>query len=143
MVRQRAACVPSDGRPAVGRAAGADRSEVVPGRGQRAAAGRLVRAVARGKRVRAVRVVRGAGPEHGPERGARADVRGRDGRAPAQGPAVVRVHVHHHAGLVRRVPHVHRDALAHRGHDQHGRAHRVVRGRRTPGKRKILFIYTG
>jgi len=126
--------VPSDGRPAVGRPAGARRPEVVHGRGQRTTAGRLVRAVEGRERVRAVRVVRGTRTEHGLERGARADVRGRDGGAQAQGPPVVRVHVHNHAGLVHRVSHVYRPAVADHRHDQHGRANRLVRGRRASGE---------
>lgn len=78
--------------------------------------------------------MRGAGPEHGSERGAGADVRGRDGRAQAQGGPVVHVHVHHHTGLVRGVHHVHGLAVADDRHDQHVVAHRVIRGRRASGK---------
>lgn len=126
MVRQRAAGMPPDGRPAVGRAAGDRGPQVVHGPGKRTAAGRLVR------------VVRGARPEHGPERGASADVRGRDGRAQAPGPPVVGVHVHHHARFVRRVPHVNGHAVADGRHDQHGRARRVVCRRRAPGKHIII-----
>jgi len=138
VVRQRAVGMPPDGRPAVGRAAGDRGPQVVHGPGKRTAAGRLVRAVAGRQRVRPVRVVRGARPEHGPERGASADVRGRDGRAQAPGPPVVGVHVHHHARFVRRVPHVNGHAVADGRHDQHGRARRVVCRRRAPGKHIII-----
>lgn len=141
MVRQRAVGMSPDGRPAVWRAAGDRGPQVVHGPGERTAAGRLVRAVAGRRRVRSVRVVRGARPEHGPERGASADVRGRDGRAQAPRPTVVGVHVHHHARFVRRVPHVHGHAVADGRHDQHGRARRIVCRRRAPGKHNITNYY--
>lgn len=141
MVRQRAVGMPPDGRPAVGRAAGDRGPQVVHGPGQRTAAGRLVRAVASRQRVRSVRVVRGARPEHGPERGASTDVRGRDGRAQAPWPTVVGVHVHHHARFVRRLPHVHGHAVADGRYDQHGRARHIVCRRRAPGKHIILHYY--
>lgn len=64
-----------------------------------------------------VRVVRGAGPEYGPERGAHIDVRGRDRRTPAQGPPVIRIHVHHHAGIVHSVPDVYRFTMEDHGPD--------------------------
>lgn len=139
VVRQRAVGVPPDGRPAIGRAAGDRGPQVVHGPGKRTAAGRLVRAVAGRRRVRPVRVVRGARPEHGPERGAGADVRGRGGRAQAPGPPVVDAHVHHHARFVRLVPHVDGHAVADGRHDQHGRARRVVCRRRAPGKLHIII----
>jgi len=133
--------VPPDGRPTVGRPAGARRPEMVHGRSEHTAAGRLVRAVEGGIRVRAVLVVRGPRAQHGSKRGTGADVRGRDGRAPAQGSPVVRVHVHHHVGLVRRVPNVHGPAVAHDRHGQHGRARRVVRRRRATGKYTTVCAY--
>jgi len=139
VVRQRAVGMPPDGRPAIGRAAGDRGPQVVHGPGKRTAAGRLVRAVAGRQRVRPVRVVRGARPEHGPERGAGADVRGRGGRAQAPGPPVVDAHVHHHARFVRLVPHVDGHAVADGRHDQHGRARRVVCRRRAPGKHIIMY----
>lgn len=86
------------------------------------------------RRTWSVRVVCGAGPEYGPERGAHIDVRGRDCGAPAQGPPVIRIHVHHHAGIVRSVPDVYRFTMEDHCPDQHIRSHRVVRGRRAPSE---------
>lgn len=140
MVRQRAVGMPPNGRPAVGRAARDRGPQVVHGPGQRTAAGRLVRAVAGRQRVRSVRVVRGARLEHGPKRGASADVRRRDGRAQAPWTTVVGVHVHHHARFVRRLPHVHGHAVADGRHDQHGRARHIVCRRRAPGKDITLLL---
>lgn len=134
MVRQCAAGVPPDGRLAVRRAARTDRPQVVHGRGQRAATDRLVRVMEGDHRVRAVRVVRGARSEHGPERGTGAHVRRRDRGATAPGPAVLGVHVHHHAGLFRGVPHVYGSAVAHHRHGQHDRTHRVFCSRRSSGE---------
>lgn len=86
------------------------------------------------RRAWSVRVMHGAGPEHGSEWSTNIDVRGRDRGTPAQGSPVIRIHVYHHAGIVRSVPDVYRFTMEDHSPDQHIRSHRVVRGRRAPSE---------